>query len=208
MTVRHPRILRYYGTRDGELELEFHRNGDLWTYLVQREPSLTTRVQWAVQIAEGLAALHSHSIVWADGHFRNILVTTNLNVVLCDFAYSLSSPQQFTVLSTAPPPVFVAPYGYFGRDPVYFDIFAYGVMLFALLSNRFPWTCDLRADWETQRRALEKHGSRQFDSLEVAELNTHFGRVVEQCFRATYRSGTELLGDISKARDSWLKFTL
>jgi hypothetical protein len=40
----------------------------LWTYLIEHKPPLSTRIEWAIQIAEGLAHLQSHSIVWADPH--------------------------------------------------------------------------------------------------------------------------------------------
>ncbi|KAJ7769513.1 kinase-like domain-containing protein [Mycena metata] len=204
-TIQHQRILRYYGTtRGGELELEFHPTGDLWTYLVEARPSLATRIEWAVQIAEGLAELHSHSIIWADPHFRNILVTADLNIVLCDFAFSLSSPPQFLQFSTRPPQIFVAPFGFFGYDPTYVDIFGYGVMLFALLANRFPWTHDLVPCYELHLAATEKHDRFEFDSLNNTELEAHFSSVINKCFLATYATGMELLDGVKNARDSWL----
>ncbi|KAJ7752957.1 kinase-like domain-containing protein [Mycena metata] len=182
-TIQHQRILRYYSTtRGGELELEFHPAGDLWTYLVEARPSLATRIEWAVQIAEGLAELHSHSIVWADPHFRNILVTADLNIVLCDFAFSLSSPPQFLQFSTHPPQIFVAPFG-----------------------NRFPWTRDLVPCYELHLAATEKHNRFEFDSLNNTELEAHFSSVINKCFLATYTTGMELLDGVKNARDNWLR---
>ncbi|KAJ7720730.1 kinase-like domain-containing protein [Mycena metata] len=165
-------------------------------------------VEWAVQIAEGLAELHSHSIVWADPHFRNILVTADLNIVLCDFAFSLSSPPQFLQFSTRPPQIFVAPFGFFGYDPTYVDIFGYGVMLFALLANRFPWTHDLVPCYELHLAATEKHDRFEFDSLNNTELEAHFSSVINKCFLATYTTGMELLDGVKNARDNWLRLLL
>ncbi|KAJ6537330.1 kinase-like domain-containing protein [Mycena sp. CBHHK59/15] len=205
-TVRHERILRYYTTtRGGELELEFHPAGDLWTYLIEKNPSLAIRIEWAVQIAEGLAQLHSHSIVWGDPHFRNILVTADLSIVLCDFAFSLSNPPRLQRFSTRPPLIFAAPFGFFGYESTYVDIFGYGVMLFALLANRFPWTADLVPHWDLHLAASEKHVMFKFDTLEDAELNAHFASVINKCFLATYATGTELLDDVRSARNSWLE---
>ncbi|KAF7335235.1 Protein kinase domain-containing protein [Mycena sanguinolenta] len=205
-TVCHERILKYFTTGLSDLELEFHPNGDLWSFLVVEKPQLTTRVEWAVQIAEGLAQLHSNSIVWSDAHFRNVLVTQDLNIVLCDFAFSVFNPQIYHDFTTAPPPIFIAPWGYFGLPPTYVDIFGFGVMLFALLANRFPWTDDLLPNMDAQTEAMAKHGRREFDTLEAfPDLNAHFGEVVTKCFQATYLTGTELLHDLKCARDGWLQ---
>ncbi|KAJ7068559.1 kinase-like domain-containing protein [Mycena amicta] len=203
--IQHVRILKYFGTRDGYLELEFHPNNNLWSYLVEEKPSLATRIEWAVQIAEGMAHLHSHSIVWADAHFGNILVTENVDVVLSDFAFSLASPRRFHEFTTAPPPVFLAPWGFYGKNPTYVDIFGFGVMLFALLANRFPWTEDLCPPADIQEASSVKNGKRQFDTLEFPELDAHFGSILTKCFNATYVAGAELLADLKQARAMWLQ---
>ncbi|KAJ7637516.1 kinase-like domain-containing protein [Mycena rosella] len=202
--VHHDRILKYFTTRDGYLDLEFHPNGDLWTYLVEKKPPLTTRIEWAVQIVEGLAH-HSHFIVWADADFRNILVTANIDIVLCDFAYSVSSPDPFHSFTTQPPPIFRCPWDYYGQPPTHVDIFGFAVILFALLTNRFPWTHDLLPDLDAQLAASAKHDRGEFDTVESAELNTYFGSISSKCFLATYATGTELLDDMRHAREMWLQ---
>jgi protein kinase X len=208
-TVRHERILKYFSTNyEGFLELEYHDNGDLWTYLIEHKPPLSTRVEWAVQIAEGLAHLHSHSIVWADPHFRNILVTDDLKIVLCDFAFSVSKPKLSHQFTTAPPPIFTAPFGFYGLPPTYVDVYGFGVMLFALLANRFPWTPDLVPSADVQLAAKAKLSpfppGPEFDTL-VPELHAHFGSILVKCFDPKYVLGSELLDDIKHARDSWLQ---
>ncbi|KAK6971601.1 kinase domain-containing protein [Favolaschia claudopus] len=206
-TVQHERILKYFNTRDGYLELAFHPDGDLWTYLLDHRPPLGTRIEWAVEIAEGLAHLHSHSIVWADAHFRNVLVTQDHHIVLCDFAFSLSKPGPCHQFTTAPPPIFLAPWGYYGRPATHVDIFGFGVMLFALLANRFPWTTDLLPDADAQSEAAGKHGRRQFDTMDDPYLGTHFGGILEKCFAVSYATGTELLDDMKRVLKTWCSTT-
>ena len=63
----HPRILRYHGrhhTPPGIL-LDSHQKGNLGNYLHQYNGTipLLTRLQWAVDIAEGLAHIHSKGAV-------------------------------------------------------------------------------------------------------------------------------------------------
>ncbi|KAJ7161681.1 kinase-like domain-containing protein [Mycena filopes] len=203
--IPHDRILKYFTTRDGYLHLQFHPNGDLWTYLVEKEPPLATRINWAVEIAEGLAHLHSNSVVWADAHFRNILVADDLHVVLADFAYSVVAPSPLHSFTTRPPPVFACPDGYYGRPPTHVDIFGFGVMLFALLANRFPWTVDLLPELDKQVQVMTKHANREFDTVEDAELKRCFGSILEKCFVPQYPTGTELLDEMKQARGIWLQ---
>ncbi|KAJ6471186.1 kinase-like domain-containing protein, partial [Mycena vulgaris] len=113
----YPRILAYHGFADYDdkyLELQYHPNGDLWTYLLEIQPPLATRADWALEIAEGLAHIHSKGVIWADAHFRNILVTEDLHVVLADFAYSIMDLSGFHIFTTMPP-VFACPDGYHGK---------------------------------------------------------------------------------------------
>ncbi|KAJ7138109.1 kinase-like domain-containing protein [Mycena epipterygia] len=198
----HPRILACETVPDGDgyISLEYHPNGDLWTYLVEKKPQLNTRIDWAVEIAEGIAHLHSNSVIWADAHFRNILVTHDLHVVLADFAFSVVAPAALHVFTTRPPPVFACPIGYYGRPPTHVDIFGFGVMLFALLANRFPWTSNLLPKDEEQIQALAYHGIRKFDTVDDSQLNECFGPILEKCFIPQYHTGAELLKELVDAR--------
>ncbi|KAF8912457.1 hypothetical protein CPB85DRAFT_1252725 [Mucidula mucida] len=79
----HPstRIVAFLGLADYDqyIRLQYHPLGDLWTYIAEKSPPLSLRIQWAVEVAEGIAHLHAKSIVWADAHLRNILVTEDLH---------------------------------------------------------------------------------------------------------------------------------
>ncbi|KAJ7486078.1 kinase-like domain-containing protein [Mycena galericulata] len=193
----HPRILKFYGLDVDHLELEYHPNGDLWT------PPMARRVDWAVEIAEGLAYLHSKSIVWADAYFRNILVTDDLHIVLADFGYSILQPLESHSFKTRPPPIFCRPIVYYGRSPTHVDIFGFGVMLFSLLSNRCPWTDNLQPQLDEQLAAQKKHDELKFDSLDDPELKDIFGSILDKCFGVKYATGTELLNDLKQARELW-----
>ncbi|KAJ6462041.1 kinase-like domain-containing protein [Mycena vitilis] len=209
----HPRILAYRGIADYVyLDLDFHPNGDLWTYLVDEKPALATRIDWAIEIAEGLAQLHSKSVVWADAHFRNVLVTDDLHLVLADFAYSVMLPSLIVParsaghnFTTVPPPVFACPRGHWGsRSSAYVDIFGFGIMLFALLLNRFPWTTSLVPTWDEQETAMNNNDTMKFDTLDDPDLKKIFGPVLDKCFEVKYLTGTELLEELALARENWL----
>ncbi|KAJ6571042.1 kinase-like domain-containing protein [Mycena sp. CBHHK59/15] len=201
----HPRILAFRGLADRGryIALQFHRNGDLWSYLLQNTPPLATRINWALEIAEGIAHLHSRSIVWADGHFSNILLTEGFNVVLADFDCSVIKPECPHWFRTHPPPVFACPTGYYGSPATHVDIFGFGIMLFALLMNRFPWTVNLAPSLDEQVQAATNHGDRKFDTVDDAGLSDRFGRILERCFNAEYCNGAQLLSEMKEACSLW-----
>ncbi|KAJ7134818.1 kinase-like domain-containing protein [Mycena epipterygia] len=213
-TTSNPRILTLHEIADYteysggglEIHVEYHPNGDLWGHLLEKEHPLATRIDWAVEIAEGIAYLHSNSVVWADPHFGNVLVTKDSHVVLADFGCSIVNPDRFHIFTSIPPPVFACPIGYYGGLPTRVDIFGFGVMLFALLINRLPWMTDLHPYPAQQlQEAVAKHENKEFDTLRDSELDEIFGPILTKCFESQpmYPSGTELVDELKRAREIW-----
>ena len=74
----HPRIVSYHGHDpvSFQLLLQHHPKGDLNCYLQEHpEVPFQNRLAWAVEIAQGIAYLHSKEVVWNDLHLGNVLVT-------------------------------------------------------------------------------------------------------------------------------------
>ncbi|KAJ7664139.1 kinase-like domain-containing protein [Mycena rosella] len=199
-----PRILRFQGVEDDQLLLlDYHANGNLWDYLLSTTPPLHTRIGWALEIAEGIAHLYSKSVIWADGHFGNVLVTEDLHVVLADFAFSLINPEDFHWFTTQPPLIFCCPVGHHGPFPTRVDIFSFGVMLFGLLANRFPWTANLEVDYSEHVKAAQRLSEHTFDTFEDEDLNKHFGHIVPRCLNVEYKTGTDVLEAMKDACENW-----
>ena len=136
----HPRIVAYHGHDPVTFELLLQRlpKGDLDSYLQQHpELSFQNRIAWAIEIVQGIAHLHSKGVVWNDTHFGNVLVTDDLHIVLCDFGGSYVNPDGWQHFDTAPPLPYVCPMGYCPKIKRQ-DIFGFGVMLFVILSKRYP----------------------------------------------------------------------
>ncbi|KAJ7248549.1 kinase-like domain-containing protein [Mycena haematopus] len=91
----HPRILRYHGWDRRGLLFDRHPTGDLLRYLLEHHdppPSLSTRLQWACDIAEGLAFVHSKGVIWVDVSLNNVLISADNRAIFCDFAGSRILP--------------------------------------------------------------------------------------------------------------------
>ena len=164
---------------------------------------LRTRIIWAIEIAQGLAHLHTNKVVWADAHFRNILMTDDLHVVLCDFASSVINPDILWWCSSSPPRVFTCPMGYYGCPSTYLDIFGFGVMLFALLSNRFPHCQNLHPHAEEQDASHLKHCDKIYDKL-PDPLDRYFGHIVADGFNVRFPSAVDLVEPLERAYRCWI----
>jgi len=51
-------------------------------------PSVTLRTRWCHQVAKGLSFIHSKDIIHNDIGARNILVTTSMDIKICDFGFA------------------------------------------------------------------------------------------------------------------------
>ncbi|KIJ98732.1 hypothetical protein K443DRAFT_8986 [Laccaria amethystina LaAM-08-1] len=155
----HPCIINYLGTDDnGQIMLPLLRNGNLFFYLTSHpDIPLPTRLTWAIEIAQGLVHLHARDVIWADPHLGNVLLTDDYHAVTCDFGLSVHNVPYYYQFARGPPLIYLCPLGYYGASPRRVDIFGLGVILFVLLSEKFPFHEDLRPSVHQQFGVLQKH---------------------------------------------------
>jgi serine/threonine protein kinase len=134
----HPRIVTYHGTDDstGALILDTAPNGDVQSYLLNHsDASLCIRAKWGLQLAEGIGYLHSKHVIWADCNPSNLLLTSDLDILLCDFGGSSISGLPPSV---CPGAAYSLPRLEWLAD-ANMDIFSFGSVLFEILTLRSPY---------------------------------------------------------------------
>jgi Tol biopolymer transport system component len=152
--LNHPNILTVYdiGEHEGApyIVAELLEGEELSELIKQGAIAQRKAVDYAGQIAEGLAAAHSKGVVHRDLKPENLFVTNDGRVKILDFGLAKLRPQQFGVDKDAPtqkritdPGVIMGTVGYMSPEQVRgqetdhrSDIFAFGVILYEMLAGQ------------------------------------------------------------------------
>ncbi|KIM81456.1 hypothetical protein PILCRDRAFT_8808 [Piloderma croceum F 1598] len=191
----HPRIVTYHGRDDttGALIFDTAPNGDVQRYLLSHSDTpLHIRAKWGFQLAEGIVYLHSKHIVWADCNPSNLLLTSDLDILLCDFAGSSISGLSPSV---CPGAVYSLPRLEWLAD-TNMDIFSFGCVFFGILTLQSPYA------------GLTLHDIRaNYDSAVFPDIPKHvpdaFALVIHKCWHLKYQSSQELLDNMHAAYEAF-----
>jgi Tol biopolymer transport system component len=152
--LNHPNILTVYdiGAHEGApyIVAELLEGEELSELIKQGAIVQRKAVDYARQIAEGLAAAHAKGVVHRDLKPENLFVTNDGRVKILDFGLAKLRPQQFGVDKDAPtqkritdPGVIMGTVGYMSPEQVRgqetdhrSDIFAFGVILYEMLTGQ------------------------------------------------------------------------
>ncbi|THH04333.1 hypothetical protein EW146_g10205, partial [Bondarzewia mesenterica] len=205
----HPRIVPVSTTDavEGFLVLQYQTNGSVLEYIMTHLTPFELHLRWIIQLAEGIAYIHSKNVVWCDCKLPNVLVTADLNIVLCDFG---GSSIDGCPAGVGPPIFYILPSQLdtsTWRYPPNQDRFAFGTCTFLLLARRWP-LCSKRLEdevtWEEMRQVEHKYRQGEFDALSP-EAYPELAQVVQKCWRDEYTSTEDMLRDIREGCATTLK---
>jgi serine/threonine protein kinase len=160
--LNHPNILVLYdlGTADGTpyLVTELLDGASLRTKLESGAPPLRKALDWARQVAEGLAAAHARGIVHRDLKPENVFVNADGRIKILDFGLAKLLPaSSASAVAATPtmaaggtePGVVLGTVGYMSPEQVRglpadhrSDLFAVGAILYELLTGRRAFARD------------------------------------------------------------------
>jgi eukaryotic-like serine/threonine-protein kinase len=168
--LSHPNIVAIYdvGTHDGApyAAIESLEGDTLGTRIGTSPLPLRTALDFAVQIARGLAAAHGRGIVHRDLKPGNIFVTPDNQVKILDFGLATHAPadqsDESTRLTQTERGTVLGTVGYMSpeqargeRADERSDIFSFGCVLYEMVSARRAFTGDSRI--ETLHAILKEH---------------------------------------------------
>jgi serine/threonine protein kinase len=136
---RHPRLIRIldWNPEDCVLTMEYMLNGNLQTFLVEKDTTEIQRLRWVQEAAEGVQLLHDADILHCDINPRNFLLDARLGLKIADFGGSSlegSKPSAWNGTRFSLPDKC-------WRDPptVQDDLFALGTTIYFIMTCQLPF---------------------------------------------------------------------
>ncbi|PYQ57571.1 MAG: hypothetical protein DMF58_17995 [Acidobacteria bacterium] len=184
--LNHPNLLTIYelGTHDGSpfIVSELLEGLTLRSRLAAGAISERRAVEYAIEIANGLAAAHAKGILHGDLKPENIFITSDERVKILDFGLAKLTQVEFdeqTLHKTAPgvvagTPAYMSPEQVRGEAvDVRSDVFALGTILYEMLGGRHPFRAASSA--ETMHEVLAA------DPPPIEKLSPSLQRVLRHC---------------------------
>lgn len=219
-TLEHPGIARlidggFTADRCPYMVMELVEGLDFIRYCRETSLGLRQRLALFMQVCEAVGYAHEHRVIHRDIKPRNILVTSQVRVKLLDFgiaklldAGNLASSGQTGSLMT---PDYAAPEQLEGQ-PVTpaTDVFALGVLLYELLTDRLPWNLHELPLPAALQRMLQSNARRPSEIAAEAnappvpaqllrgDLDAIVLKALRQEPRERYGSATELWDDVQR----------
>ena len=186
----HDRITHLHWTDRRGLCFECYRSDTLRSYYKDLHPALppfAQRILWCQQVIDGVAYIHSKNVVHNDISARNILLSSSMDIKICDFGFSRMIGEEVTggpeIRYSRPRP------GSQLEATVLDDIFSVGSLLYEILTGSLPY-----ADTETIEvdRWFQAH---VFPPTEDVRPMI-FADIIEKCWNEKYQSISSIQDDL------------
>jgi serine/threonine protein kinase len=161
-------IRRYYESQNGTL------------------PSLDQRYQWCHRSIAGISYIHSKNIIHNDLSARNILLSSNMDIKICDFGSATLVGEkihgfgEFRYVGFRSPPEQVATF----KD----DIFSIGGLFYEIISGNPPYAELDRSE------VVSRYARNIFASLDG--FDPDYARIMDNCWNERYSSIQALANDL------------
>jgi WD40 repeat protein len=209
-SLNHPNVLVIHdvGTEAGRFYVvsELLDGRTLGAHLRTGPVSRREALDWAVQVARGLAAAHGKGIVHRDIKPDNLFVTKDGLVKVLDFGlarWAATASEEATLSRLTDTGLQLGTAGYMSPEQVRAltsdarsDIFSFGVVLYELLSGRHPFRRETRP--ETQAAILRDEPP----SLSGVGLPLSLERIVRRCLEKRPEDRFHSAHDVALALES------
>ncbi|KAL2175210.1 kinase-like domain-containing protein [Thermothelomyces heterothallicus CBS 202.75] len=181
----HKGILRYYGTFESAIRLEYTPRSNLRSYLSKHAVDTSVKVRWAVQIAEALEFAHQSGVIHGDINGYNVFLNESLDAKLGDYAGSS--------LDGSPLLVSVTPSHRCPRSTlsVEGDLFALGSVLYELMSGSPPYA------GLSDEEIFACYAKGEFPDTTSLVL---LGSIITRCWQGQYKECGQVICDLKAAQ--------
>uniref|UniRef100_A0A0N5BPH7 Protein kinase domain-containing protein n=1 Tax=Strongyloides papillosus TaxID=174720 RepID=A0A0N5BPH7_STREA len=148
--IRHRNIIKFYGVAlakpDYYIVTEFAANGSLYEriHVEKKDISFDQMLQWATQIAHGVAYLHYEApltIIHRDLKSKNIVLGNKMVCKLCDFGTSKDLTHSFTEPSWGGTAAWMSPEMINQREGITTacDVWSFSIVLWEMIAREIPY---------------------------------------------------------------------
>ncbi|MDQ6707745.1 MAG: protein kinase, partial [Acidobacteriota bacterium] len=205
--LNHPNIATIYGMEESEgerfLVLEYLPGGTLKSRLAPGVPGLPLRqaIDYAIEIADGLAHAHEHGIIHRDIKSSNILFTAAGHAKIVDFSLARQSDESNVPAEASGTPPFMSPEQAQGKAIDHrTDIFSFGVVLFEMLTGQRPFQGNDSASVLRQVVHTRAPRLKQFRAGLPESLERAVSKALEKRPDARYQLINQLGADLRSVR--------
>ncbi|KAJ8131691.1 hypothetical protein O1611_g1936 [Lasiodiplodia mahajangana] len=200
----HERIIGFKGSTKTGIYLERATNGTLANYLLKppnAPPSTRQRLAWCREVTEGVAHIHSRSVLPCDLHPHNLLLDEQLHIKVSDFQ-GRHLAEDGTILAdgwAGEPTRFFCPREDWFYSDIKTDLFALGCTIYFIMRGHavYPDIIDGSEGW--RERVYERFEKKQFpQEPHVCD------RITLKCLHMEYESAEEVLQDIKSVEEEYL----
>ena len=205
--LNHPGICTIYGVEQHDssiiLAMEYVDGGTLRDFIAARKSSVDNTIHLAIQIGEALTEAHSKGIVHRDIKSDNIMLTSKGHAKVMDFGLAkLKGALKLTrTSSTVGTLAYMAPEQIQGGEvDIRSDLFAFGVLLFEMLTGNLPFR------GEHEAAMMYSILNEQPDTIQkyIPDISATCERIIEKALEKNpderYQSAADMVADLRRWR--------
>ena len=207
----HENIVSIHTVEPGEDEyvayivMEYIDGATLYERMSTESFSASRAVNIALDICRGLTAVHAQNIIHRDIKPQNILLTSDDTAKLSDFGVACileaSNAIAATVTGTRK---YMAPEQYDGEYDYRVDLYSLGLVLYEMLTGRFPFRGKNHDDIKMQKLDAEI----ELDHELPGELHGFLQKVLHRNVNSRYQTAIEMYRDLEGIRATWYAKTV
>lgn len=205
--INHTNVIRAYEYYDTSkymaFTMEYVDGGDLAIRMRKKDISIPEAINFIMQAASGLSAIHSHGIVHRDLKPENLLLTKNGILKISDFGLArMESSETLTNIGAmVGTPQYLSPeYVEFGECDHRADIFALGVIGYEIIAGISPWGQGSGIELLTKRNIREIKPLSEVSSSCPSRLSEIISKAMAPNLNIRYQSAEDLLSALQSLK--------
>ena len=182
---QHPYVTALFGfcyaNLDTTIVMQFAQHGSLYEYLHKKrnKPSLQQSIIWAKQIAYAMLSMHERDFIHRDLKSGNVLLTENLNVMLCDFGTTRKAERTVEGTRGVGTYRWMAPEVLKGTLSKAADVYSFGMVFYEIIEKKLPF-CD---DTESMAAMKASEGKRPLlTTVDTTPIPDYVRVIIQTCW--------------------------